>query len=115
MATGTDIAVSVRLIGPDGEILAAHDERHPALGTSPVNTWPPGVPVGDYRELPLGSRVRPGTYHIHVQPYRVDPLQNLRQLDGRGQPAEDGVRLPIEIGPRSKASPLDLLASLIAR
>jgi hypothetical protein len=108
-------AVAVRLIGPNGAILAVHDERHPALGTSPTNTWTPGQTIGDYHELPLGSRLAPGTYQLQVQPYRVDPLTNLRRLDAAGQPGEEGVSLPIEVGPRVIAGPLDLLGALLAR
>ena len=52
-----DYAVSVRLLGPDGRVLAQHDERHPALGTSPTSAWPLGAVVGDYHELPLGNRL----------------------------------------------------------
>jgi hypothetical protein len=108
-------AISVRLVGPDGAVLAVHDERHPALGTSPTDRWTAGQVVGDYHELPIGSRLQAGTYQVHVIPYQVDTLQNLRRLDERGQPAEEGVRFPIEVGPRSITSPLDLLASLLAR
>lgn len=108
-------AISVRLTSPDGTVLAAHDERHPALGTSPTTSWLPGQIVGDYHELPIGSRVPPGTYQIHVLPYRVEPVQNLRQIDGRGQPVAEGVTMHIDVGPRPIGSPLDLLASLLAR
>jgi hypothetical protein len=108
-------AVSVRLISPSGAVLAAHDERHPALGTSPTNTWAAGQTVGDYHELPLGSRLTPGTYQLQVLPYRVQPLGNLRRLDAAGQPTEEGVSLPIELGPRVIAGPLDLLGAILAR
>ncbi|MFN8632588.1 MAG: DUF2723 domain-containing protein [Chloroflexota bacterium] len=108
-------AVSVRLIGPNGAVLAAQDERHPALGTSPTDRWPPGQIVGDYHEQPLGSRLAPGSYQILVLPYRVEPLTNLRRLDANGQPGEEGVAFPIQIEPRSFGRPLDLLAALLAR
>lgn len=108
-------AVSVRLISPTGAVLAAHDERHPALGTSPTNNWAAGQVVGDYHELPLGSRLSPGTYQLQVLPYRVEPLGNLRRLDGSGQPGEEGVTVPIEVGPRVIAGPLDLLGAILAR
>ena len=108
-------AVSVRLLGPDGAVLASHDERHPALGTSPSTSWLPGQAIGDYRELPLGSRIQPGTYQILVIPYRADPPQNLRRLDDHGQPGEEGAHFPIEVKPRTISRPLDLLASLLAR
>ena len=108
-------AVSVRLVGPSGAVLAAHDERHPALGTSPTNTWAPGQVIGDYHGFPLGSRLAPGMYQLQILPYLVEPLGNLRRLDERGQPGEEGVSVPIEVGPRQIGSPLDLLTRLLAR
>jgi hypothetical protein len=105
----------VRLIGPSGAVLAVHDVRHPALGTSPTNTWTPGQLVGDYHELPLGSRLAPGTYQIQIAPYRVEPLTNLKRLNAEGQPTGEGVSLQFEVGPRIIGGPLDLLGSLLAR
>jgi hypothetical protein len=108
-------AISVRLLSPSGAVLAAHDVRHPALGTSPTNAWAPGQVVGDYHELPLGSRLAPGTYQIQIVPYRVDPLRNLHRLDASGQPGEEGMTVPIEVGPRQIRRPLDLISALLAR
>jgi hypothetical protein len=108
-------AVSVRLIAPNGAILAAHDERHPALGTSPTTSWGIGQLIGDYHELPVGSRLAPGAYQVQVLPYRVEPLANLRRLDERGQPLEEGVTVPIVVEPRIIRGPLDLLTSALAR
>jgi hypothetical protein len=108
-------AVSVRLLSPSGAVLAAHDERHPALGTSPTNAWAPGQVVGDYHELPFGSRLAPGTYQIQILPYRVEPISNLHRLDARGQPGEEGMTVPIEVGPRQIRRPLDLISALLAR
>jgi hypothetical protein len=108
-------AVSVRLLSPDGAVLAAQDERHPALGTSPTTAWHPAQFVGDYHELPLGSRLQPGRYQIQILPYRVDPIQNLHQLDGSGRPTVEGALIPIQVEPRVITRPLDLLASALAR
>jgi hypothetical protein len=108
-------AVSVRLLSPSGVVLAAHDVRHPALGTSPTNAWAPDQLVGDYHELPLGSRLAPGDYQIQILPYRVDPLSNLHRLDVVGRPGEEGVTVPIEVGPRQIRRPLDLVSALLAR
>ena len=116
-----DYAASVRLLGPDGGVLAAHDERHPALGTSPTSRWPQGEIVGDYRELPIGSRLRPGTYQLQIVPYRVDPRVNLavfRIFEIPGQivsAASEGVVIPITVEPRTISSPLDLLMSPFGR
>jgi hypothetical protein len=112
-------AVLVRLVGADGSVLASHDERHPALGTSPTSGWPVGQVVGDYHELPIGSRVRPGRYGIQVVPYRVDPPRPLQRIEGGrpmdSSPDHEGLTIPIEVGPRALTRPLDLLAFLLAR
>jgi hypothetical protein len=63
-----DLAVSVRLLDETGTVLASHDERHPALGTSPTSRWQPGQVIGDYRELPLGNRLPSGAYRLAVSP-----------------------------------------------
>jgi hypothetical protein len=89
-----DYSVSVRLLAPDGRVLAQHDERHPALGTAPTSTWPVGPVVGDYHELPLGNRLQSGAYRVGVVAYRPDPLRNLRLVDRDGRPGEELIRLP---------------------
>jgi hypothetical protein len=105
-------AVSVRLISPSGAVLAVHDVRHPALGTSPTTGWSVGQLVGDYHELPIGSRLAPGTYQLQVIPYRVDPVSNLRRLDGSGQTTDQGISFDILVGQRAINGPLDLLTEL---
>jgi hypothetical protein len=108
-------------LGPDGTVLAAHDERHPALGTSPSSRWPVDAAIGDYRELPIGSRLRPGEYQLQIVPYRVEPrqplaVQHVPPLPWQiVQPAHEGIFVPITVEPRTVGSPLDLFASLLAR
>jgi hypothetical protein len=105
-----DYAVSIRLLAADGQILAQHDERHPALGTSPTGAWRPGDLIGDYHELALGNRLAPGSYRLAVVMYRPDPLLNLRLLDSAGQPTSEIVELaPFQLQPR-QAGPLDLIS-----
>ena len=53
----------------------------------------------------------PGQYQVEVVPYRVDPTQNLRTLDARGQPSDAPARFSIQVEPRALRRPLDLLAS----
>ena len=96
-------AVSVRLIDPSGSVLAAHDERHPALGTSPTNAWPIRAVVGDYHELPLGIRLRPEQYTLQVIPYRIDPRQELEPFS-----------MPVQLQPPTFEHPLDLAALVLA-
>jgi hypothetical protein len=107
-----DYAVSVRLLTAEGQVLAQHDERYPALGSSPTTAWRPGDLIGDYHELPLGNRLTPGTYHLGVVMYRPDPLLNLRLLDAAGQPTAEVVELaPFQVNPR-EAGMLDHLLRL---
>src|SRR5206468_989152 len=82
-------AVSVRLLRPDDTVLPVQDERHPVLGTSPTNTWAVGQIVGDYHELPIGTRVPPGTYRLQIIPYQVDPVRNLREAVDEQPPGGD--------------------------
>ncbi|MCC7366872.1 MAG: DUF2723 domain-containing protein [Chloroflexi bacterium] len=115
-----DITVSVRLLGPDGTVLAAHDDR-PALGTSRSSRWPEDVIVGDYRELPVGSRLRPGAYRLAVVPYLPETRRNVPPrfiVPVPGQDVEaapEGVTVPIAVEPRTLSGPLDLLAGLLGR
>jgi len=111
-----DIAVSVRLVRSDGQVVAQQDERHPALGTSPTSRWPAGAIVGDYHELPVGSRLPPGDYRVRVVPYRVDPNVELNRLDADGRPAGPGaIVATVVVEPRQPRTPLDYLVRLTAR
>jgi hypothetical protein len=116
-------AVSVRLVGPDGGILAAQDERHPALGTSPTDRWAVGQIVGDYHELPLGVRLRPGTYQLQIVPYQVEPRRelswSLRAYSGGVDTSRQVTGAPyaasIEVGPPTIEHPLDLFTWPLSR
>jgi hypothetical protein len=116
-------AVSLRLSGPDGTVLAAHDERHPALGTSPTDRWPVGQIVGDYHELPIGVRLRPGTYQLQIVPYQVEPRRDLSWsirayvggIDTPRQVTGTAYATSIEVGPPSVEHPLDLVTWLLSR
>ena len=116
-------AVSVRLVGPDGAVLAVQDERNPALGTSPTNRWPVGAVIGDYHELPLGFRLRPGTYSLQIIPYQVEPRRELawtiRAYSGEVDTSRPITGTPyavqIEVHPPSVEHPLDLFTWLLAR
>ncbi|MGE3913059.1 MAG: hypothetical protein AB7K36_27115, partial [Chloroflexota bacterium] len=116
-----DYAVSVRLLSPEGAILATHDERHPALGTSPTSGWRPHELVGDYHELPLGSRLRPGVYWLQIVPYRVEPreplaVERILELPGQPmQPATEGVRMPVQVEPRTSGTLLERLTTFTIR
>ena len=110
-----DLSVSVRLVDAAGAVLASHDERHPALGTSPTSRWAPGQVVGDYRELPLGTRLPSGQYRLAVVPYRVEPRAELRPLGPDGQPTAPPLLLePLSVE-RRPLGLLDLLGRLRGR
>ena len=108
-----DLAISVRLVSAGAtEPVAQHDERHPALGTSPTTRWRPGDVIGDYHELPLGNRLLPGLYQLAVVVYEPEPLRNLARLDAAGSRSADFVALPpFEVRARP-AGPLDTLLRL---
>ena len=116
-------AVSIRLVSPDGTSLAVQDERHPALGTSPTNRWSVGQVVGDYHELPLGFRLRPGTYQLQIVPYQVEPRRELswsvRAYSGGVDAPRQVMGVPysasIEVGPPGLEHPLDLFTWLLSR
>ena len=59
---------------------------------------------------------RPGTYQIQILPYRVDPLQNLRRIEARAtNPTRKASPCPSRSDRVRSGSPLDVLASLLAR
>ncbi len=98
-----DYSVSVRLLAEDGSLLAQHDERHPALGTSPTSTWPAGSTVGDYHELPIGNRLSPGFYRVGVVMYRPEPLRDLRRIGDWPVSGQEVTELPpISVEPRGR-------------
>ena len=111
-----DYAVSVRLMSADAmQTFSQHDERHPALGTSPTTRWPPGAVIGDYHELPIGNRLTPGPYRVAAVIYRPEPLQNLRRLDPAGDPYVDFIALPpLEVAAR-EPSLFDPVLSVLGR
>ncbi|MCC6176814.1 MAG: DUF2723 domain-containing protein [Chloroflexi bacterium] len=112
----TAYAVSVRLIGPDGAVHAQHDERHPALGTSPTNAWRLGQIVGDYHELPIGNRLGPGTYRVRIVVYAVDPPRELHVMTATGANGEPFVDLPpIAVAPRPWSDLRGRLLGILAR
>ena len=69
--------------------------------------------VGDYYELPIGSRLAPGQYRVRAVPYRPDTQEPLRRLDDDGSPNGPGADVAtITVAPRGVRSPLDLLVRL---
>ena len=104
-----DYSVSVRLLSSDRQVVAQHDESHPALGTSPTSRWRPGDVIGDYHELPLGNRLPPGAYHVEAIMYRRDSMAALRQLDGSRLPQNEAVALPSFGLSARQPGPYDLL------
>jgi len=66
-----DWSVSVRLLGPGGEVRSSAD-RAPLLGTRPTSTWMPGESVIDRQALYVPDEIGPGPYPVEVLLY--DPL-----------------------------------------
>jgi hypothetical protein len=100
-----DYSISARLVGADGQTVAQHDERHPALGSSPTSGWRPRDVVGDYHELPIGNRLGAGSYRLMVVVYQPDPIQNVRLLDPSGQPGPEAIEvMQFQIEPSSSSA-----------
>ena len=79
--------------------------------------------ISDYHELPLGFRLRPGTYSVQIVPYQVEPRRDLswsfRAYSGGVDTLRQATGIPyaasIEIEPPTVEHPLDLLTWLVAR
>ncbi|MFN8522853.1 MAG: DUF2723 domain-containing protein [Chloroflexota bacterium] len=105
------LAISVRLLDAAGHIVAQHDEGRPALGTSRVEQWPPGVPVGDFHELPVPLSLAEGSYRLVVVPYDPTTGRALRAAGSSAQAdAEGQVIATVDVGRGSGA-----LAWLLSR
>ncbi len=65
-----DYTVSLRVIAPDGSLIAQHDS-FPAEGLLPTSQWRPGDYVQDKHPLDLPPNLSPGQYRIEVVVYNA--------------------------------------------
>ena len=77
-----DYAVSVRLTGPSGEPISAHDTTA-ALGAIPTLKWIRGTRVHDPHFLPIPAQTAPGTAVLSLVVYDAFTLNPLAILDER--------------------------------
>jgi len=66
-----DYTVSVRVIAPDGSVVAQHDS-YPANGLLPTSQWRVDDYVQDRHNLTLPADAPPGEYRIEVVVYNVE-------------------------------------------
>ncbi|MEO8084387.1 MAG: glycosyltransferase family 39 protein [Ardenticatenales bacterium] len=65
--------VSVRLLAPDGTIVA-HADRAPAAGAVPTTAWTPGDSIVDRHGLLVPAATPPGIYHLALILYDAETL-----------------------------------------
>lgn len=66
----------VHLLGPDGAVLAQHDDD-PVGGFTPTTRWQAGEILRDRHTVPLPAGLSPGEYRLVAGLYSVEPLRNL--------------------------------------
>lgn len=79
--------IFVQLIGPDGALVAQHDQE-PLQGLYPTSAWLPDIPITDKYELTLPATLPPGAYRLMTGLYDAKTMQRLPLLQD-GQPAGD--------------------------
>jgi hypothetical protein len=65
-----DYTVSLRVVAPDGSVIAQHDSI-PAEGLLPTSQWRAGDYVQDEHPLNLPPELPPGEYRIEVVVYNA--------------------------------------------
>jgi hypothetical protein len=97
--TETRYTVFVHLVGPEGEIVAQHDQQ-PAGGNRPTTSWLPGEIVADEYHLAVPAAAVSDSYRLRLGLY--DPASGERMpVVQAGVPAGDHYFLPevVEIVP----------------
>jgi hypothetical protein len=90
--TSTSYAVFVHLVGPDGAIVAQHDQP-PVAANRPTTGWLPGEVVHDPYILAIPAGADPGDYCVRLGLY--DPATGRRlPVSSADLPAADHLLLP---------------------
>jgi hypothetical protein len=63
-----DYAVTVQLLGPNGQLYGQHDAQ-PLQGAAPTRTWSPGEVLSDEYRFVVSDNAPPGTYDLLVAVY----------------------------------------------
>ena len=87
-----DYTVFVHLVGPDGQLVAQHDEGPWWEVSLPTSTWLPGEKVRDRHLLELPADLPPGPYRLQVGVYYWQTLERLPRLEN-GQPVDNFIEL----------------------
>ena len=92
-----DYTVFVHLLGPDGQLVAQHDDGPWWEVSIPTSTWQPGETLRDRHRLELPAELPPGAYRLQTGVYYWQTLERLPLLEN-GQPVNNFVELgPIEV------------------
>ena len=87
-----DYTIFVHLIGPDGQLVAQHDDGPWWDVSIPTSTWQPGEKLRDQHILTLPSDLAPGSYHLQAGVYYWQTLERLSILEN-GSPVNNFVEL----------------------
>ena len=94
-ATGAipvNYTVFVHLLGPDGQLVAQHDDGPWWEVSIPTSTWQSGETLRDQHTLALPVDLAPGTYHLQIGVYYWQTLERLPVLEN-GEPVNNFVAL----------------------
>ncbi|MEW5956454.1 MAG: DUF2079 domain-containing protein [Chloroflexota bacterium] len=87
-----DYTVFVHLLGPNGELVAQHDNAPFWEVAIPTSTWQPGETVLDQHVLALPADLPPGEYRLQVGMYYWQTLERLAIIEN-GVPLNNYVEL----------------------
>ncbi len=80
-AAASGLKVSLRLVAPDGTVVAAAD-RPADEATAPMSQWPIGQPVTDRQGLVVPEALPPGTYRLEAILYQGANLASVATWGG---------------------------------
>ena len=87
-----DYTIFVHLIGPDGQLVAQHDNSPWWEVTIPTSTWQPGEKLRDKHQLELPPERPSGPYRLQIGVYYWQTLERLPILEN-GTPVNNYVEL----------------------
>ena len=72
----TDYTAFVHVLGPDGQVVAQHDQR-PMNGFLPTSYWPPNQVIADDYAIEIPADAPPGDYQVLVGLYDLETMDRL--------------------------------------
>ncbi len=91
-ALPVDYTIFVHLLGPDGQLIAQHDDTPRWEAPIPTTTWQPGEILKDQHLLDLPPDLPPGTYRLQAGVYYWQTLERLPVIEN-GTPVNNFVDL----------------------